>query len=36
VLVPGAVEVLRLPNNAYFTAYAAAAANIYIMPGQGL
>jgi hypothetical protein len=36
VLVPGAVEILRFRNNAWFTAFAAAASNIYITPGQGL
>jgi hypothetical protein len=36
VLVPGAVEVLRLPNNAWFTGFASAATNVYITPGQGI
>lgn len=36
VLVPGAVEVLRLNGDAFFTGFAAAASNVYITPGQGL
>jgi hypothetical protein len=36
VLVPGAVEVLRLTNNAFFTGFASGATNVYITPGQGL
>lgn len=36
VLAPGAVEILRLNNNAWVTGYAAAAADVYITPGQGL
>ena len=36
VLVPGAVEVLRFNNNAFFTGFAAGATDVYITPGQGL
>ena len=36
MLVPGAVEVLRLVNNAFFTATAAGASDVYIVPGEGL
>lgn len=36
VLVPGAVEILRFNNDAWFTGLSAAAANVYITPGQGL
>lgn len=36
VLVPGAVEILRFANNAYFTGFASGATNVYITPGQGL
>jgi hypothetical protein len=35
VLVPGAVEVLRFPNNAWFTGFSAGS-DVYITPGQGL
>ncbi len=37
VLVPGAVEILRLSNNAWFTGLSpGGAADVYITPGQGL
>jgi len=36
VLVPGAVEILRLSNNAFFTGFASSPADVYITPGQGL
>jgi nitrous oxidase accessory protein NosD len=36
VLLSGAVEILRFNNNAFFTAFAAGANNVYITPGQGL
>jgi hypothetical protein len=36
VLVPGAVEVLRFNNNAFFTGFASSATDLYITPGQGL
>jgi hypothetical protein len=36
VLVPGAVEVLRFNNNAFFTGFASGATDLYITPGQGL
>jgi len=35
-LLPGAVEILRFPPNAYFSGVAAAATTVYITPGQGL
>lgn len=36
VLIPGAVEVLRFNNNAWFTGYSANPADVYITPGQGI
>jgi hypothetical protein len=36
VLVPGAVEVLRLNGDAFFTGFAAAASDVYITPGQNI
>ena len=36
VLVPGAVEVLRFVNNAFVTATASSASDVFIVPGQGL
>jgi hypothetical protein len=36
VLVPGAVEVLRFVNNAFVTGTAAAASDVFIVPGQGI
>ena len=36
VLVPGAVEILRFRNNAWFTAFSSTATDVYITPGQGL
>lgn len=36
VLVPGAVEVLRFNNNAWFTGFSANVADVYITPGQGI
>jgi hypothetical protein len=36
VLLPGAVEVLRFNNNAFFTGFASSATDLYITPGQGL
>jgi len=35
-LVPGAVEILRFGEEAYFSGLAAAATTLYITPGQGL
>lgn len=35
-LVPGAVEILRFPPNAYFSGVASGATTVYITPGQGL
>jgi hypothetical protein len=35
LLVPGAVEILRFPNNAWFTGFSAGS-DVYITPGQGL
>lgn len=35
-LMPGAVEVLRLGPDSYFSGLAAAATTVYITPGQGL
>ncbi len=35
-LLPGAVEILRFNNNAFFTGFAAGATDVYITPGQGL
>ena len=37
VLVPGAVEVLRFNNNAFFTGFSSTgAADVYVTPGQGI
>lgn len=36
VLVPGAVEVLRFVNNAFITATASSASDVFIVPGQGI
>lgn len=36
VMLPGAVEILRFNGDAFITATAGGAANIYITPGQGL
>ena len=36
VLVPGAVEVLRLQPDGFFTSFSTKAADVYIPPGQGL
>jgi len=36
VMLPGAVEILRFNNDAFVTATAAGASNIYITPGQGI
>lgn len=36
VLVPGAVEILRLGSDAFFTSFSTNAADVYITPGQGL
>lgn len=35
-MVPGAVEILRFSSTAYFSGYSAAAATVYITPGEGL
>jgi hypothetical protein len=35
LLVPGAVEILRFPNNAWFTGFSVGS-DVYITPGQGL
>jgi hypothetical protein len=35
LLVPGAVEILRFPNNAWFTGLSVGS-DVYITPGQGL
>jgi hypothetical protein len=35
-LVPGAVEVLRFSNNAFFSALSASPVSVYITPGQGI
>jgi len=35
-MLPGAVEILRLTNNAFFTATAAGASDVYIVPVEGL
>lgn len=35
-LVPGAVEILRFPVDAYFSGVASGAATVYLTPGQGL
>jgi hypothetical protein len=35
VLLPGAVEILRFPNNAWFTGFSAGS-DVYVTPGQGL
>jgi hypothetical protein len=36
VLIPGAVEVLRFNNNAWFTGYSGNVTDVYITPGQGI
>lgn len=36
VLLPGAVEILRFNKDTYFSGLAAAAATVYITPGQGI
>jgi hypothetical protein len=36
VLVPGAVEILRLSNDSFFTGLSSSATDVYITPGQGL
>ena len=36
VLVPGAVEILRFSRTCYFSGLAAAAATVYIVPGEGI
>jgi len=36
VLVPGAVEIIRFNKDTYFSGLAAAAATVYVTPGQGL
>jgi len=36
VLVPGAVEILRFNKDTFFSGLAAAAATVYITPGQGI
>jgi hypothetical protein len=36
VMLPGAVEIVRSVNNAFVTSFSAAAADVYITPGQGL
>jgi hypothetical protein len=36
VLVPGAVEVLRFNKDTFFSGLAAAAATVYVTPGQGI
>jgi hypothetical protein len=36
VLLPGAVEILRFNNNAWFTGFSAGAVDVYITPGQGI
>jgi len=35
-LVPGAVEVLRFSNNAFFSALSASPVSVYVTPGQGI
>ncbi len=35
-LVPGAVEIIRFGEEAYFSGLAAAATTLYVTPGQGL
>jgi hypothetical protein len=36
MLLPGAIEVLRFSNNAFFSGVAASAVSLYITPGQGI
>lgn len=36
VLVPGAVEILRFNKDTFFSGLAAAAATVYVTPGEGL
>jgi hypothetical protein len=36
VLVPGAVEILRVNKDTYFSGLAAAANTVYITPGEGI
>jgi len=35
-LVPGAVEVIRFNKDTFFSGLAAAAATVYVTPGEGL
>lgn len=35
-LLPGAVEILRFPPDAFFSGVAVAASTVYMTPGQGL
>lgn len=36
VLVPGAVEIIRFNKDTFFSGLAAAAATVYVTPGEGL
>jgi hypothetical protein len=36
IIMPGAIEVLRFSDNAYFSGVSASAVNLYITPGQGI
>jgi len=36
VLLPGAVEILRVNKDAFFSGMAAAATTVYVTPGQGI
>lgn len=36
LLMPGAIEILRFSNDAFFSGVSASAVNLYITPGQGI
>jgi hypothetical protein len=36
IIMPGAIEVLRFGNDAFFSGVSASAVNVYITPGQGI
>lgn len=36
IVMPGAIEVLRFSDNAYFSGVSASAVSLYITPGQGM
>jgi hypothetical protein len=36
IVMPGAIEILRFANDAFFSGVSASAVNVYITPGQGI